>query len=1128
MAEKKLPLKKRGTKTATAPIKKKMAVKASSNGDHTETKYHYIIGIGASAGGLEALEKFFTAMPPDSGFSFVVVQHLSPDYKSLMVEILTKYTRMRVIHARDGMLVQPDHVYLMPRKKNMTIFHKKLFLTDQDHNHANINLPIDHFLKSLAEDQQEKAVGIILSGTGSDGSRGIRMIKEAGGIVIVQSRESAKFDGMPLSAITTGIVDYILTPEQIPDTLLKHIKHPHSIKIEDVNNKTSSEEDNLTKILSVIRNETGIDFTFYKPSTIVRRIEHRMSINQLGDLKYYLRHLYNTPNEVKNLAKELLIGVTQFFRDQPAFELIETKVIPQIFKNQTIKKTFRVWSVGCSTGEEAYSLAILFKEYLEKNDLKDLEIKIFATDIDKKALEYASTGIYSESMSADISKERLRKYFVKKGDTYQVTREIREMVIFAPHNIAKDPPFSKIDLISCRNLLIYFQARLQKKVFSTFSFSLNTGGFLFLGPSESLNEFSEAFKSMDIKWKIYEYKGTSKTAIISERISTDFVKNNRDKILQAPSNHDRTINKPVNEDKILGKAFETMLDNYNLSSVVITESADLIHVYGDINNYLKIPKGKVQLNLLKMVDKELNIALGTAVHRAFRDLDKVVYRNVDVRVDGKAKKINLVINPFMDHDRKEKLAMVTFEEITNLPDEQLETPNFDLQTESSQLIADLEYELQFTKENLRATVEELETSNEELQATNEELLASNEELQSTNEELQSVNEELITVNSEYQSKIGELTELNNDMNSLYSSTDIGTIFLDLDLCIRKFTSGIKKEINIITHDIGRPLEHISHNLKYNDLIKDSESVLESHHSIEREVQGKNDNWYLLRIQPYRTTDNVIKGVVILLIDITKLKKIDIQLKDETAQRLKLYQESVILQNISDAVISFDTNFKILSWNKGAERIYGWKQEDVTGHNLNKVLNSEFTGLNQEKYVKQYLKNGYWLGEIVQERSDGNKLIILSLSTVNRNGKEEKFQGLVVNRDITSNKFITKYKKEEHDAITYFENSKSLFIVVGNDYKVKYINNQACQLLHYEKKEIINKNWLHTIISKSSRTVVKNIFDSIFSGESENFNNLEYPVQNKNSQEKLIKWKSYALRDAAGTIVGVLSEGKIKS
>ncbi len=464
----------------------------------------YIVGIGASAGGLEALEKFFGNMPADSGLAFVVVQHLSPDYKSLMAELLSKHTQMPVYEVQDGMSVEPNNIYLIPRKKTMTIFHGKLHLTDRGQ--EQLNLPIDIFLRSLAEDMGERAIAIILSGTGSDGTRGIRAVKEAGGMVMAQDTSSAKFEGMPQSAIATQLVDYILSAEQMSTELVSYIQH--SCISTDLGAKPAiaKDEDNLSKIYAKLRSQAGVDFTYYKQSTMVRRIERRMSINQIDRLSDYLHYLYQSPNEVQTLYKELLIGVTKFFRDTEAFEFIGEKVIPEIFKGRSRNDQVRVWVAACSTGEEAYSLAILFSEYMEKSG-NYLDVKIFATDLDKAALEYAGKGVYAESIAADVSLERLKNYFIKRGDSYEVLRRVREMVIFAQQNIITDPPFSKIDLVTCRNVLIYFQSVLQKKVLSMFQFSLKQDGFLFLGTSETVGDNSDFFLSYHNKWRVYQYRG---------------------------------------------------------------------------------------------------------------------------------------------------------------------------------------------------------------------------------------------------------------------------------------------------------------------------------------------------------------------------------------------------------------------------------------------------------------------------------------------------------------------------------------------------------------------------------------------------------------------------------------------
>ena len=483
----------------------------------------HIVGIGTSAGGLEALEKFFTNMSMDNHVAFVVIQHLSPDYKSHMVELLSKHTPMQVHEAKDGMCVEPNNIYLIPRRKNMTLFKGKLFLVDYGQSRG-LNLPIDIFFQSLAQDQGEKAVGIILSGTGSDGTRGIRTIKEMGGMVMAQD-DSAKFDGMPRSAVSTQLVDFIASPEEMPASLLNYIKHPclavdptHKLII-------TKDQDAMGKMFAILRAQTEIDFSEYKPNTIVRRVERRMSINQIDQLLDYVDYLQQSPAECQSLLKEFLIGVTKFFRDPEAFKLLESKVIPGLFSGKNRQDQIRVWVTACSTGEEAYSLAILFREYMEKTN-NHVDVKIFATDIDRAALEYASQGTYPESIMADVSSDRLQNYFIKRGDTYETLRSVRSMVVFAHQNLVKDPPFSKMNLISCRNFLIYLKPVLQKKMLDIFQFSLNPGGFLFLGGSETVGDYADIFSSIDSKWKIYQYEGGVPPLLQHSRIANN-IENNR-------------------------------------------------------------------------------------------------------------------------------------------------------------------------------------------------------------------------------------------------------------------------------------------------------------------------------------------------------------------------------------------------------------------------------------------------------------------------------------------------------------------------------------------------------------------------------------------------------------------------
>lgn len=877
-----------------------------------------IVGVGASAGGLEALEAFFSNMPATDDFAFVVIQHLSPDYKSLMGELLAKHTSMRIVEAADGMRVDAGSVYLIPRKKNMAVYRRTLFLTEQEHG---LNLPIDIFFRSLAEDAGERAVGVILSGTGSDGTRGARAIKEFGGLVIVQDEDDAKFDGMPRSAISTGLIDFVLPAADIPAELQNFVTGNVTIAEAD-GSAASPDSSALTKIYMLVKRRTGVDLSYYKESTITRRIERRMGINQIRDIHRYIEYLEQSPAEVSTLFKEILIGVTKFFRDPEAFDTIISNVIPEVFQGKQSGDPVRVWVAGCSTGEEAYSIAILLAEYAETHYLRN-DIKIFATDIDKDAIEFASHGLYPESIAADISTERLVRFFVKKGEKYQISPAIREMVIFAYHNIFKDPPFRRIDLISCRNLLIYLQSVLQKKILTNFHFSLNTTGFMFLGSSETIGDLSRYFRTIDTKWKVFAFKGDHKPQQL--RIPATDTDWRRRMEMEEPTGGGagtaRLPNRPVEP------LYERLLADYVPPCAIVDDNRQLVHTFGELTTYLRIPTGRMELDIIKMAKEEIAIPLGTALQAAIRERTTVSYNAITVAdTDGNSHTITLTVRTIVNHDSP-RFAILFERETDRDSADATDLPvprNFDLDESVRRRISDLEGELKYTKENLQATIEELETSNEELQATNEELLSSNEELQSTNEELQSVNEELITVNSEYQKKIEELSELNDDMDNLLSGTAIGTVFLDGDLTIRKYTPPVTTQINIIKTDIGRPFSDLSHNLHYESMIEDITAVRESGKPREAEVQNKDGHWFLVKIMPYLTEHDSTKGIVISLVDITERK---------LAEQALLRQHELlmrVLDNNPSAITIIDHRGRYIYANRQGEELLQLSRDALNG------------------------------------------------------------------------------------------------------------------------------------------------------------------------------------------------------
>lgn len=840
---------------------------ASANG--RKTARHFVVGIGASAGGLEAIERFFDHMPPDPGLSFVLVQHLSPDFRSLMDELLARHTKLAIHRVQDGMAIEPNAIYLIPPKKNMVLAEGRLLLTDQDPK-AGLNLPIDILFRSLAQDVGDHAIAIVLSGTGSDGSRGIKEIHEAGGLVLVQEPETSGFDGMPRAAVSTGAVDLILPPEAMPARLLQYISHPMEM-MADIEAEASRSGD-LEQLFNLLRRRFGVDFTLYKPGTIARRLERRMNLCNLESPAEYVRRLEQDTDELEALHRDLLVEVTQFFRDKQAFDILRRQVIPAIYENATPGEEIRVWAPGCATGEEAYSLAILFHDHARSQGLAP-NVKIFATDVHRNSLELASNGLYSEQSIAELPSLFLNRYFVERHGRYLVAPEIRQLVIFAPHNLTKDPPFTKLDMITCRNVLIYLNPPTQKKILSLFHFGLKTGGTLFLGPSESVTELENEFETVDGHWKIFRKRRDIR---LPNAVRVEAVQPATDTALLV---RERLAGQPPSEPR--GAAiYELLLQRFVPSSLLLNEHCELLHAFGDARKYLRVPEGKATTDVLRMVDDNLRMAISSAMHRAGRDRKNVVYNGVRLSDGDREQVLRVTIVPLPDKRTRSTLHLVCLEEEKEVPAPPPRAAHFDADGEAAERFSELAQELVWTKEHLQTTIEELETSNEELQSTNEELVASNEELQSTNEELHSVNEELYTVNAEHQRKIEELLQLTNDMDNLLRSTDIGTVFLDNELNIRKFTPAAARVFNLLPHDLGRPLKHISNNIgmRYEDLRVLIEQMAQTESTVEREVVGPHDETFLMRILPYRTQHQVSTGVVLTFVDVTPVKEVQRELE----------------------------------------------------------------------------------------------------------------------------------------------------------------------------------------------------------------------------------------------------------
>jgi two-component system CheB/CheR fusion protein len=919
------------------PAKKTKAAATAkkSKARRKETKDFPIVGIGASAGGLEALETFFSHMPHDSNIAFVVIQHLSPRHKSIMGSLLSKCTQMEVREIKDGIKLEANRVYLNPPDKNVIIINGTLQLMAPVKT-GSINLPIDCFFRSMAEDLGEKAICIILSGTATDGTLGLKAVKGGGGIAMVQDPDSAKYDGMPRSAIAAGIVDFIEPVEKIPGELIKYVKAPYIGVSKKVRGTDGQFVNYLKKIFALIRSGTGHDLSHYKQTTIRRRIERRMAVHQIDRISNYVKYLQTTPAEVDILFKDMLIGVTNFFRDPEAFKVLKEQVLPALLKNRKPDSTLRIWTVGCSTGEEAYSLAILFSEVMDM--LKQhLNIQVFASDIDPQAIDHARTGIYPDSIAADVSQERLNQFFVKEDNTYKVKKTIRDMIVFAVQNVINDPPFSKIDLLSCRNLLIYMDSDLQKKVLPLCHYTLTPEGILFLGTSESIGDFTDLFKPIDSKWKIFKRK--------------DF-------FVERPFDYPAMPFYPGHKiDDNVGKmqpadldihnvAERVILDNFAPAGVLVNERYEIIHFMGRTDRYLETPVGKASFNILKMAREGLRLNLSTALHNAVRQKKPGTYDALRVKYNGEYRIVDLTVRPLTEINLPQDFFLVMFDDKTPSAKTVPGKGRKAVSDDSAPIVSSLERELESTKETLQTTIEEMETSNEELKSTNEELQSVNEELQSANEELetskeelQSTNEELVTVNTELQNKVDELSQANNDINNLLASTEIGTIFLDTNLCIKRFTPAMTQIFNLIQTDLGRPVSDITTKIRYTDLTKDAKEVLKTLARRDVEVQDDDGKWYAMSTSPYRTTENVIDGIVMTFVDITKIKDA------ENAQLL-----ATVVNDSFDAVTVQDFKGDILAWNRGAEELYSWTEAEALKMNIRDMIPA-----NKRKETLAFLK-----------------------------------------------------------------------------------------------------------------------------------------------------------------------------
>ena len=846
-----------------------------------------IVGIGASAGGLEALELFFANMPKDCGMAFVVIQHLDPTHAGIMPELLQRITPMKVLQASDRLKVIPGHVYVIPPNKSMSLLNGTLLLFDPVQLRG-LRLPIDIFFRSLALDRQERSIGIVLSGMGSDGTLGLKAIKEKHGIVLVQDPATAKFDGMPNSAVEAVVADIVAPAEQLPAKLIAFLNFlPPVNRDPELISKNNS---NLEKIILLLREQSGHDFSQYKKNTLFRRIERRKGIHQIEKIQNYVRFLQENPKEIDILFKELLIGVTSFFRDTAVWEMLRENVLPALINELPDTHVMRAWVTGCSTGEEAYSLAIIFKEVMEHvQKHKKITLQIFATDLDPEAIEQARKGDFAKNIAADVSPDRLSRFFTRVGEGFRVHTAIREMVVFATQNVIKDPPFTKIDLLTCRNMLIYMEPELQGKLMNLFNYSLNAGGILLLGSAENLGKNVEGFEEIDARLKYYKRLATPTSP----------------ELIDFPSSFSR-VNKVPREIKAEPKvvaniqvlADQVLLQRFAPASVLVNSKGDIVYITGRTGKYLEPVAGKANWNIHAMAREGLREELPGAFRKALLTFDPVILRSIKIAANGGSQFVDVTVQRLEDPEPVRGMVMVVFADVPAVIEQDAGNPKTGKRRITGRQ-QELEIRLQRSNEDLQTTREEMQTSQEELKSTNEELQSTNEELQSTNEELttskeemQSLNEELQTVNMELQSKVSDFVEANNDMKNLLNSTEIATLFLDKELNIRRYTDHVLDIIKLRSGDIGRPFTDIVADLQYPDIERDAKNVLKTLVSMNIPVETHNKRWFHIHIMPYRTLDDRIDGIVITFSDITVAKHLEIKLEkanEELREARRLYE-----------------------------------------------------------------------------------------------------------------------------------------------------------------------------------------------------------------------------------------------
>ena len=925
-----------------------------------------VVGIGASAGGVRALQDFFEALPDEPGAAFVVVVHLDPQSHSELPSILGARTKMPVVQVGATQELQANHVYVIAPGRRLRITDRDISSADFDEPRGQ-RAPIDLFFRSLAE-RHGDGFAVVLTGAGSDGAVGVKEVKEAGGIILVQEPADAEYPSMPRAAIATGFADFVLPLQELATSLAELIRNKDSAPLADIR---TFDEEIVRRILAQVRVRTGHDFSQYKRSTILRRIARRMQVNKIDGIEQYYNFMRENAEEAQALLGDLLISVTTFFRDKDVFDALKTQVIPQLFATKKENDQLRVWVPGCATGEEAYTIAMLLLDEASRHDFHP-SVQIFASDLDVRSLAFAREGQYPAAIEADLNEEQLRRYFIHEGEKYRVRRELRDIIVFASHSVLKDPPFSHIDLISCRNLLIYLDRNVQAQVCGTFHYALNPGGYLLLGSSETADSPPGLFRAVDRKNRIYQttaQRGDKPRLLPRLTGGPIGIAGQPPQFLGGYGGGRLAISEAALHRQVLEAAAPP--------SILIDRMHRVVHLSDHAGRYLQPSGGVLSGDAVDLVRPELRLELRAALHRAFEHREPTLTLPIAVQFNGSPHRVHLQVKPAREDDELEtRNVLVLFIEGGGIE----QRPAGDL-PQGSEELNQLREELNLTQARLRTTLEELEAANEELRAANEELQSTNEEhrstaeeLETSKEELQSINEELQTVNNELKSKLETISRAHSDLQNLMAATDFGTLFLDSNLRIKRFTEPVTQLFRITSNDEGRPVTDFAHPLDYPDLGKDARAVLDKLTPIRREIGGENGQWFDIRMRPYRTVDDKIDGVVVTFVDITERRQVEEALRQSERH---LSQQKRLVELSHDPIFIWDFDNGVIEWNRGCEELYGYSREEAAGQNKEQLLGSIGTGFTFADVKAKLVKNRSWSGELTQRTKSGELLTVES-------------------------------------------------------------------------------------------------------------------------------------------------------